>query len=470
MALKGSAVIELTDTKTGKTEIVKHDNMITNAINDIISIDPLNLKWGSTRDNISQLFPIVPNLIGGIVLFEDALEEDPAKYFAPGTNAIVGYSDMQISPAADSKRGSLNQTESGVLEDGSGYRFVFDFATSQGNGTISSLALTSKEMGSRGYGSEYVSDSSYSGSQSYIDVADSTPDQFVTDLDKYAYNKFADVVYVDWENKTAYSVRATGQKSVAINKYSLLMDTVGLRTVSVVKSATPELVSMLSTSTFLGTVSGSGGTVSANVGFCDGGDGYIWGFQLQSNASNGTKMLWIKIKIADWTFTEGTWTMPISVGWPGYFWDASNEVGTGFIVHNGLAYFKAYDAAKVVIINTENPTDSSVVDITNDWDTYSAYTYFSILGDVVLCYDGYFAGRVFYPRKSCYWSMNRPIRRLGPFTFKFSYQTGSSSSTYKRGVKMCLDTTYLATINNLSTPVQKTADKTMKITYILREE
>jgi hypothetical protein len=29
---------------------------------------------------------------------------------------------------------------------------------------------------------------------------------------------------------------------------------------------------------------------------------------------------------------------------------------------------------------------------------------------------------------------------------------------------------YLATINNLPTPVQKTADKTMKITYILREE
>ena len=31
-------------------------------------------------------------------------------------------------------------------------------------------------------------------------------------------------------------------------------------------------------------------------------------------------------------------------------------------------------------------------------------------------------------------------------------------------------TPYLATINNLETPVTKTADKTMKITYILREE
>jgi hypothetical protein len=35
---------------------------------------------------------------------------------------------------------------------------------------------------------------------------------------------------------------------------------------------------------------------------------------------------------------------------------------------------------------------------------------------------------------------------------------------------MFLDNAYLATINNLPTPVEKTADKTMKITYILREE
>ena len=29
---------------------------------------------------------------------------------------------------------------------------------------------------------------------------------------------------------------------------------------------------------------------------------------------------------------------------------------------------------------------------------------------------------------------------------------------------------YLATINNLTEPVQKTADKTMKVTYIIQEE
>ena len=31
-------------------------------------------------------------------------------------------------------------------------------------------------------------------------------------------------------------------------------------------------------------------------------------------------------------------------------------------------------------------------------------------------------------------------------------------------------TDYLATINNLSSPVVKTADKTMKVTYILQEQ
>jgi hypothetical protein len=34
---------------------------------------------------------------------------------------------------------------------------------------------------------------------------------------------------------------------------------------------------------------------------------------------------------------------------------------------------------------------------------------------------------------------------------------------------MLLMTPYLATINNLETPIEKTDDKTMKITYILTE-
>lgn len=59
---------------------------------------------------------------------------------------------------------------------------------------------------------------------------------------------------------------------------------------------------------------------------------------------------------------------------------------------------------------------------------------------------------------------------IGAFRFivnGFWYTAYNYATLYGR---ILLDAPYLATINNLSTPVQKTADKTMKITYILREE
>lgn len=45
-----------------------------------------------------------------------------------------------------------------------------------------------------------------------------------------------------------------------------------------------------------------------------------------------------------------------------------------------------------------------------------------------------------------------------------------SSSYYHVYKELYLYTPYLATINNLGTPVIKTADKTMKITYTITEE
>jgi hypothetical protein len=60
---------------------------------------------------------------------------------------------------------------------------------------------------------------------------------------------------------------------------------------------------------------------------------------------------------------------------------------------------------------------------------------------------------------------------LGVMSLHFQVVQGSyTSTTASVYATLMLNSPYLATINNLPTPVQKTADKTMKITYILREE
>ena len=156
MALKGTTRIELTDVKTGEVEVIEKHNLVTNAIPDLLQLNPDGYLFDGSYNLSSDLLPICPNAIGGILLYGEPLEEDPTKYYAPESNPLIGYSSNNVNESTDPMRGSMNQTESGILDGNKGYRFVFDFSTSQANGTIASLGLTSKYGGLAPYGSKYV--------------------------------------------------------------------------------------------------------------------------------------------------------------------------------------------------------------------------------------------------------------------------------------------------------------------------
>ena len=145
MALKGTATIELTNAD-GSKDIIKHDNMITNAVNDLCL---------SQRGEMSTILKIVKNndsyaqaMFGGLLLFDEVLNDYADDYFIP-TTKITGYASQDAYAGLDVARGSFNQSEGGVQEDG-GYKFVWDFSTSQGNGTIKSLGLCLNKMGQIG--------------------------------------------------------------------------------------------------------------------------------------------------------------------------------------------------------------------------------------------------------------------------------------------------------------------------------
>ena len=155
MALKGSATIELTNAD-GSKEVIKHDNMITNAVNDLLK---------SQRGELATIMKHMKNgesyaqaLFGGILLFGETLDTDANKYFLPTTN-IVGYASQDAYGGLDVARGSVNSSESGLQEDGS-YKFVWDFATSQANGKISAIALCPNVMGQIGASDSIVSSES----------------------------------------------------------------------------------------------------------------------------------------------------------------------------------------------------------------------------------------------------------------------------------------------------------------------
>ena len=135
MKLKGTMTIELTDAGSGETETIREENMVTDAVDNILGSNLLGVYFdsGTSSKNItvnSQLLPICPNTLGGILLFADTLEERKDNLYPMSANYPVAYASNDVNLGTDTARGSMNQTESGPIDRG--YKFVWDFTTSRG--------------------------------------------------------------------------------------------------------------------------------------------------------------------------------------------------------------------------------------------------------------------------------------------------------------------------------------------------
>lgn len=77
MKLKGTMVLELTDGATGEVETVTEENMVTEAVNDILGMNPMGVFYSEERlaDVLSWndvLLPVCPNMVGGFCFFQGA--------------------------------------------------------------------------------------------------------------------------------------------------------------------------------------------------------------------------------------------------------------------------------------------------------------------------------------------------------------------------------------------------------------
>lgn len=524
--LKGTATIELTDVKTGKKEIVKHDNLVTNAIQSALSTPFAYMSKytaGSTGSYMypMNIVPICPNAVGGILLYEDALDEDPNNLYAQASNKLIGYSGNDASPDADVMRGSMNQVESGPLEDGTGYRFVFDFANTQGNGTISAVGLTSKWGGVAGFGSKFEK-STQSPNVHGFSAQWSSTDTTGAYMPKESAVFLENCVAYDEDAEMVTSVYVSDQNSVFVGRMSLPTKHWKLSS-----DMNPLNDTLQYDGTYLETKVFAATTVADNnysryYAFCDSKDGYIWGFEHAGNAKGNSEgkasVNWIKIKIEDYSFEEGTWEIDAQLYWFGWrrknfeymhtyanssevYFDDNNAVITG----NKLYCFD-YNLTGLYEISLSNITDVKfyphpdgqvVPAYRSSYNSYFGRASLNLIGNTVCFMNGYlnkdeivpamyrlFRGGDYYSIEHLFdgymhkftdTSIQYPrgchsglyALHTGVFRFFFQVSGSSSGNVY---LMLCLMSPYLATINNLPTPVQKTADKTMKITYILREE
>lgn len=159
--IKGKSTVQLFDAKTGKQiSIQTNSNMVTNAIETIANNkDDLDLlKWerisaGDVSNLVSvsplpAMMPIAQKAMSGVLLWDENITEDPSIVIKPDKIHEVGHAGSPYS-GTDIYKGSYNENESGAIEGG--YRHVWDFDTDKANGTIKCISLTSQNGGNIGY-------------------------------------------------------------------------------------------------------------------------------------------------------------------------------------------------------------------------------------------------------------------------------------------------------------------------------
>ena len=463
MKLKGTMVIELTDVHTSEVETYVEENMVTNAVNNILGLNPMAIFY--TEEEYStglvwtdNLLPICPNMIGGILLFPKALEENVDNIYVQSDNLPVAYASNNVNSTANTARGSLNLTESKALDNG--YKFVWEFTPSQGNGTIAAIALTSAKGGENGFGSS-VADASAFLQLKEVDIGN---------LGLAKQMVLFETAEVDFENDILYSITFE-DSSVRVRKVRIPIFSIGLN--ENINDSTYKVledkVIPASTFEFLGSYTKYGE-------FLDGQDGYWYGFSNEENSSGDATMLWVKISKTDYSIEEGSWTLSNA------YLQAVGERATdssypericNCCMRNGYLYVPSYNKKGIYKINVSNSADVTLIEFgfTSGGnplcESGTCELYMTLLGDLIIGADFQITADDTVIKTKGNERLNHAATPLFQYKHFLLGWGGSYGNEYRT---MYILTPYLATINNLSSAVVKTTDKTMKITYTLTEE
>lgn len=462
MKLKGTMILELTDENTGEVERIEKTNMVTNAVNHILGLNPLgvfyeasdeydeHMQWNDT------LLPICPNMIGGIFLYSEPLEENADNIYPSTKKLPMAYASNDVNATACVERGSLNLTESKALSNE--YRFVWDFTSSQGNGTIAAVALTSAQGGKNAYGDLY------STSNVFLQLRK-------TDLDMQDKSELADLfsaVEVDFEKNVMYSILFQ-DSSVIIRKKRLPVFSLGIndRLNDTTCALLEEKVINCSTFAFQGSYTPCGK-------FLDGKDGYWYGFANQANSSGNAKLYWVKIKKDDYSMTEGVWTLSnVTIQAVGSFKiDTYVENACRAAIRGGYLYVPANNLSGIYKINLKNSADVTFIEFgftsagTSMSGASTSVLTLALVNDLLIGYD-----YMVKPDDTVIPIVGaKRLQYVGTSLFQYKEFVVGWGGSYGNNARMTfLLTPYLATINNLSSAVVKNTDKSMKITYELTE-
>lgn len=446
---KGNTKIELTNIHTGKKEIIEKHNTFTNAISKLLEY------YTATGPNIyntssGNLFlPLSTVGLSGIYLSSEILDEKTTQV-EPRT--IVGYAGYKADTSGSKYMGSLNTTESKKLDNG--YKYVWDFGTDRANGTISAVGLTSgiSNVVSKSDNFPYNYSAQYVQTGSYIDTL-----PWVGQC----------IDCTEFGQKFMFAMLIT-PTTVKFTQIQITHGIVTLNTTPIYKIIKEETVTIPDLNIILkDTIYNS---TSCYISFDVANKFYY--------LITPTKYIRFNANTLKYDDSFGVKSMPSNLS------DSQSSIGYAGVIHGYMYRMKAYDMYRWKVESPENNSKYLTLSANDNIGLNAVGNYF-------IWYN-----KLFDPEEKKMYTINddydyTSINPSIAFPVASSDNTNIYLSAYHDSVGNCnlnhfrayatAQTykyvqrcgtqyyPYFATINNLSSSVVKTADKTMKITYTLTE-
>lgn len=448
--MKGKTIIELTDVKTKKKEVLKDDNLVTDVLEKILTLNPNGLLTNINKDTF---YPIVEKIVGGILLFKDKITEDKNTSFVSTSNECIGYAGQVEGVQENPLQGSFNKQESKATSNG--YKFVWDFGTSKANGKISSVCLTNAKAGGGYFGTKS------NGETNRIKLGEDK--YLIKNTDTEMKKKYVNVVEANFEENYIVSIVPESDHLRIIKSREPLLN-----------FRLDDSLSFLSKKNITETkikYKKSYGTYGVCI-YVDAENYYL----LKTSTSGGnTNVTKLKINKANNSIEETEFTLENvkieNIGSYSLDYDYYRTIKS--VLRGGYVYAVSTDEKYVVKFAINNPVDVTKIEPKFTLKTGSVSSHTTgcgmyILGDMIMGTNFTIDknDKVTEIAQSDLSTIECIPLSYGPFLLGYFANGESSGDKYLRKV-LYLITPYSATINNLSKTVEKTADKTMKITYYL---
>lgn len=448
--MKGKTIIELTDVKTKKKEVLKDGNLVTDVLEKILTLNPNGLLTNINKDTF---YPIVEKIVGGILLFKDKITEDKNTSFVTTSNECIGYAGQVEGVQENSLQGSFNKQESKATSNG--YKFVWDFGTSKANGKISSVCLTNAKAGGGYFGTKS------NGETNRIKLGEDK--YLIKNTDTEMKKKYVNVVEANFEENYIVSIVPESDHLRIIKSREPLLN-----------FRLDDSLSFLSEKNITETkikYKKSYGTYGVCIYV--GAENY---YLLKTTTSGGnTNVTKLKINKANNSIEETEFTLENvkieNIGSYSLDYDYYRTIKS--VLRGGYVYAVSTDEKYVVKFAINNPVDVTKIEPKFTLKTGSVSSHTTgcgmyILGDMIIGTNFTIDknDKVTEIAQSDLSTIECIPLSYGPFLLGYFANGESSGDKYLRKV-LYLITPYSATINNLSKTVEKTADKTMKITYYL---